>query len=106
MKFINGKLIDVGHQANGILIFSHDGKLKPQVNIDSGVELKESGKFLLNLTYKIKVLREDDRLLNSLTAEYNFEIIKEEFDIKENNKPIYKQLQTGLILALNKISSK
>jgi len=104
MKFINGKLIDVGHKANGELILSYDGKLKPQINIDSGVELKESGMFFLNLTYKIEVLTSDNRLLNSLNTEYNFQAIKEEFDTKENKDPIYKHLQQGLTLALRMTS--
>jgi hypothetical protein len=104
VKFVNGKLITIGFKANTALLFSYDGKLRPNIKIIPDVEIKESETFFLNLTYLITVSTEDRRLLNKYSGEYNFEIEKDGLPLNEDNEHIYKPVKIGLIHALNKCS--
>jgi|GEM_PF-3749867 len=104
MKFINGKLVVVGFDNSNTLSFSGDTK-QILVGVESSIELKSSGVFVLNITYKIMFNSLDGILINKLIAEYNYEIEKDNKSIYDGREIIYNHLRNGLILSLNKVSN-
>ena len=102
MRFINGKLIDISKKTNAALIFSYIDDLNPQISVSSSVELKKDRQFVVNVTYKIKVCTVDGELLNTYSAEYNFEVVKDDGTVESDRENIKGHLQIGLILFLNR----
>jgi len=104
MKFINGKLIDVGYNHDIPLLLSYEGKLRPKVKAIPDVEINDLGVFCLNITFKITVSTVAFNSINKYIGEYNFEIENDGLPLKEDKQFILTHVKTGLLYALGRFS--
>jgi len=104
MKFINGRLINIGWKNNADLFLNYVGISKTESKIESIVSKKESGVFFIYVTYNITISTDNDDLIQMNKNEYNFEIAKDGKSVDGDRQDIKAHLRNGLILSLNKIA--
>ena len=103
MEIKSGGIVTVSAKIDSRLFFTTDKSLL-NVVIDSNTSFKESGRFNVDLIYKITQSTEDNRLISRYHGEYNSEVISNKASKDDDILDLYNHVKIGLILAANKAS--